>query len=92
MGLADYRESEVYSDLEKLVLDYTVALTRTPAEVADALVEDLREHISEEALVELSASIAWKNFRARFNRGFDTEAQGFSQGACCPLPEGPRQV
>ncbi len=42
MGLAGYRESEVYTDLEKLVLDYTVALTRTPAEVADALVEDLR--------------------------------------------------
>ncbi len=74
MGLADYRESEVYSDLEKLVLDYTVALTQTPAEVPNALVEDLREHISEEALVELSASIAWKNFRARVNRGFDIEA------------------
>ena len=32
--------------------------------------------------------IAWENFRARFNRGFDVAAQGFSEGASCPIPEG----
>ncbi len=36
---------------------------------------------------ELTANIAWENFRARFNRGFDVAAQGFSEGAVCPIPE-----
>jgi hypothetical protein len=31
--------------------------------------------------------IAWENFRARFNRGFDVADQGFSEGAYCALPE-----
>ena len=89
MALADYRESDEFSELEKLVLDYTVALTRTPADPSDALVDALRVQLDEAQLVELTAAIAWENFRARFNRGFGVEAQGFSEGACCPLPERP---
>jgi len=69
------------------VLDYAVGLTRTPAAVDDALVARLRAELSDAQLVELTAAIAWENFRARFNRGFDVAAQGFSEGATCPLPE-----
>ena len=86
-GLASYRESDAFDELEKAVLDYTVALTKTPADASDALVERLRRDLSDEQLVELTAAIAWENFRARFNRGFDVAAQGFSEGAFCPLPE-----
>jgi alkylhydroperoxidase family enzyme len=89
MALADYRKSDVFSDLEKRVLDYAVALTGTPADASDELVEDLRKHLGEAELVELTAAIAWENYRARFNRGFAVESQGFSEGACCPLPERP---
>ena len=49
--------------------------------------ETLLEHFSEEQLVELTGMIAWENFRARFNRGFDVAEQGFSEGAYCVLPE-----
>ncbi len=38
-------------------------------------------------LVELTAAIAWENYRARFDHAFGIEAQGFSAGAYCPLPE-----
>ena len=35
-----------------------------------------------------TAMIAWENFRARFNRGFDVGAQGYvGAGAACALPE-----
>ena len=71
------------------MLDYAEALTRTPAEATDAMLEELRADLDHEQLVELTAYIAWENFRARFNRGFDVEAQGFSEGACCPLPARP---
>ena len=69
------------------MLDYAVALSRTPANVSDELVKRLREELSDQQLVELTANIAWENFRARFNRGFDVAAQGFSEGAVCPIPE-----
>ena len=87
MSLADHRASPAFTDLEKAVLDYAAGLTRTPADVDDELVKRLREELSDEQLVELTGAIAWENFRARFNRGFDVEAQGFSEGAVCPLPE-----
>ena len=88
-GLAHYRDSDAFSELEKAVLDYAVALSRTPANASDELVKRLREELSDQQLVELTANIAWENFRARFNRGFDVAAQGFSQGAVCPIPERP---
>lgn len=64
-----------------------MALTTTPAAATDEMVAELRLSLSEEQLVELTGMIAWENFRARFNRGFDVAAQGFSEGAVCPLPE-----
>ena len=82
-----HRESDAYSELEKAVIDYAVGLSQTPADVSDALVARLRQDLSEKQLVELTAAIAWENFRARFNRGFDVAAQGFSAGAVCPIPE-----
>lgn len=55
--------------------------------MSDAQVEALRAALSEEQLVELTAMIAWENFRSRFNRGFDVADQGFSEGAYCAIPE-----
>ena len=89
MNLARHSESDAFSDLEKRVLDYAVALSETPADPSDELVAELRKMLSDEQLVELTATIAWENFRARFNRGFDVQAQGFSEAAFCPLPERP---
>jgi alkylhydroperoxidase family enzyme len=69
------------------VLDYAAALTHTPATATDQMVTSLRKELSDEQLVELTAMIAWENFRARFNRGFDVQDQGFSEGAVCAIPE-----
>ena len=89
LDLAHYRDSDAFSAFEKAVLDYAVALSQTPANASDELVARLRAELSDQQLVELTAAIAWENFRARFNRGFDVAAQGFSQGAVCPIPERP---
>jgi alkylhydroperoxidase family enzyme len=64
-------------------------LTKTPASVSDELFADLRREFSEPQLVELATAIAWENHRARFNRAFGIAAEGFSEGAFCPLPEHP---
>jgi len=44
-------------------------------------------NFSERELVELSATISWENYRARFNRTFAIAAEGFFQGQFGPLPE-----
>ena len=86
--LADFEESPAFSELEKRVLRYASALTRTPAEIPEELFNSLREHLNPKQMVELTAAIAWENFRARFNRGFGIEAEGFSEGAACPVMVG----
>lgn len=62
-------------------------MTETPVEVPDELFAALRQHFNDAQLVELTASIAWENYRARFDHACGIEAQGFSAGAFCPLPE-----
>jgi 4-carboxymuconolactone decarboxylase len=88
-GLTSYHDSDAFSRLETCVLDYAVAMARTPVDVPDALFDELRRHLSDAQLVELTAVIAHENFRARFNRPFRVAAAGFSGGAYCPLPESP---
>ena len=85
--LAGFEASAHFNDEEKLVLRLAVQLTRTPATVSDELYETLRRRFSERELVELDAVICWENYRARFNRTFAVEAEGFSKGKFCPLPE-----
>jgi alkylhydroperoxidase family enzyme len=61
-------------------------MTRTPVEVPEALFAKLRKLFDEPQLVELTATIAWENYRARFNHAFGIEGEGFSEGAFCALP------
>jgi alkylhydroperoxidase family enzyme len=68
------------------VLAYADAMTHTPVEVPDALFQRLRGQFSEAQMVELTATIAWENYRARFDHAFGIEAEGFSEGAYCALP------
>ncbi len=63
--------------MEKLVLAYTDALTETPVSVDDSMRADLAQHFSDKQIVELTHSIAWENARARFNRGFDIQPDGY---------------
>ncbi len=81
-----YKDSTAFSPLKKLVIEYAVEMTKTPVEVPEALFAALRREFNEAQLVELTAAIAWENFRARFDHALEIESQGFSEGAYCPLP------
>ena len=85
--LAAFETSPQFDETEKLVLQLAVGLTRTPAKVPDELYAALRVRFTEAALVELNAAVCWENYRARFNRTFEIEPEGFSEGQYCPLPE-----
>ncbi len=68
------------------MLDYATAMSRTPVEVDAAVFGAVRERFDEAQVVELTAAIAWENYRARFNHALEIAAQGFSEGAVCVLP------
>ena len=85
--LARFESSPNFNDVEKITLRLATELTRTPADVSDELYAGLSSHFSERQLVELTAVITWENARARFNRVYNIQAEGFSKGQFCPVPE-----
>ena len=86
-ALPRYRDSDLFDETEKLVLDYAVAISATPSAVEDELFEALRARFDERQLVELTSAIAIENYRARFNWAFGVEPQGFVKDGACALPE-----
>ena len=87
LALPSYRTSPLFSDLDKLVLDYSVGMSRTPVEVSDELVTHLLEHFDSAQLVELTHHIALENMRGRFNLALGVGSAGFSEGMVCAVPE-----
>ena len=81
--LVDWEASERLDEKDKLVLAYADAISSTPVEVSDELFEQLRAHFDEQQLVELTAAIAWENWRGRFNWAFGLGKEGYSEGAYC---------
>ena len=78
-----WRESDVFTPLERDVMDYAEAMTQTPPTVTDELSARLLETLGPAALVELTAFIALANLATRTNTAFGIESQEFS--AACDL-------
>ena len=74
-----WRDSDVYSDLERAVMDYAEAMTATPPEVTDEQVERLRADLTDEQLVELTSVISLENYRSRTNAALGLTSQGFKE-------------
>ncbi|ANR93151.1 carboxymuconolactone decarboxylase family protein [Mycobacterium avium] len=87
LGMANYRDAPCFSDLDKLILEYATAISRTPVEVSDELFEALRAHFDTAQLVGLTHVITLGNLRARFNIALDIGSSGFSGDRVCALPE-----
>jgi alkylhydroperoxidase family enzyme len=73
-----WRQSDVFTPLERDVLEYAEAMSQTPPTVTDELSARLLEPLGAPALVELTAVIALANFAARTNSAFGIESQGFA--------------
>jgi len=76
-----WRESAVFSPLERQVLEYAEAMTLTPPTVTDEIVARLRDALGDAALVELTAVVAFANFTTRPNIAMGIESDGFAS-AC----------
>jgi AhpD family alkylhydroperoxidase len=88
LALARYRQSDLFTEREKVALDYSVAVMRTPVEVTDELFARMKEHFSDEQLVEITALLTIVNLD-RFNAAFAIGSAGFSEGMVCVAPDRP---
>jgi alkylhydroperoxidase family enzyme len=79
-----WRDSEVFTPLERDVLEYAEAMTNTPPTVTDELSARLLDRLGPAAMVELTAFIGFSNMATRSNTALGIESQGFS--AACEIP------
>ncbi|WP_183095052.1 carboxymuconolactone decarboxylase family protein [Nocardioides stalactiti] len=78
-----WRESDVFTPLERDVLAYAEAMSSTPVTVTDAMVAGLRAQLGDAAVIELTAVIAFANLTTRPNVALGIESDGFA--AACGL-------
>jgi AhpD family alkylhydroperoxidase len=83
--LARFADSAAFSGREKAALRYAEAMTDSNRRADAALFQALREHFDDDAIVELTALVAFQNMSSKFNAALGVPAQGF-----CPAPPGRR--
>ena len=81
MALDGWRDSGLFDEVERLALEYAEAVTYSGREVEDTLMEGLKRHFDDDAIVELTGLIAFQNMSSKFNSALKVPAQGF-----CKLP------
>ncbi|MCX7362062.1 MAG: hypothetical protein NTV97_09400 [Alphaproteobacteria bacterium] len=80
--LAGWRDSKLFSESERVALDYAERITYTDRTVDDAFFAEVKKHFTEAQIVELTFAVALENFRSKFNPTLGVEAQGF-----CMIPK-----
>lgn len=80
--LAQWRDSDLFDEKERVVLDYTEAITYSDQQVSDALMTRLRHFFDEDSIIELTGLIAFQNLSSKFNSALDVRSQGF-----CKIPQ-----
>ncbi len=80
-ALGSWRTSNLFSDRERAALDYAEVMTRSDTRVDDNHFEALRKHFDDNAVIDLTALIAFQNMSSKFNSALAVPPQGF-----CRIP------
>ena len=80
--VATWRDSRLFSEAERVALEYAERVTITDQNVDDAFFSRLKQHYTEVQIVELTAAIAFENYRSKLNPSLGVDAQGF-----CTIPK-----
>lgn len=81
LALAEYSTSPLYEEKERVALEYADHMTITDKDVDNELFSRLHRFFDEDALIELTATIAWENASSKFNRALRVPSQGLWRGA-----------
>ncbi len=76
-AVSHYFDSDLFSIREKVAMEYADAISKTPVKVSDEMFNRLQQYFDEKQIVELTASIAFENYRARFNHALAIESDNF---------------
>lgn len=79
-----WRESTVFTPLERQVMEYAEAASQTPPAVTDELSDALLAQLGPAGLVELAARVAFMNMSARMNIALGIRSEHFADA--CGLP------
>ena len=79
--LARWKESDLFDEKEKVVLEYTEAVAYSDQQVTDKLMERLKDFFDDDGIVELTGLIVFQDLSSKFNGALDVPSQGF-----CKLP------
>ena len=82
-----WRESTVFTPLERDVMEYAEAMTATPPRVTDELFARLLDNLGAPAMVELTTVVGFANMSTRGNTAMGIESQGFSKACKLPLAQ-----
>lgn len=74
-ALPNYETSDKYDAAERVALEYADAITLSDRDVSDELFAKVRQFYSDDAIVELTATIAWENASSKFNRALRVPSQ-----------------
>ena len=79
-----WRESTVFTPLERQVMEYAEAASQTPPAVTDELSDALLQQLGEAGLIELAARVAFMNMSASMNVALGIRSEQFADS--CGLP------
>ena len=75
LALANYATSPLYTEAERVALEYADTITLSDRDVDDALFARVRQFYDDDAVVELTEIIAWENASSKFNRALRIPSQ-----------------
>lgn len=81
-ALHEWRTSPLFSAREQAALEYAEAMTCNGPSVQDEMFVRLREFLTDDGIIELTALIAFQNLSSKFNSALDVPSQGF-----CTTPQ-----
>jgi AhpD family alkylhydroperoxidase len=79
--LPRFAQSGAFTEREKAALRYAEAVTDGSRRTEPELIAALRKHFDDDAIVELTALIAYQNMSSKFNAALGVPAQGFCAAA-----------
>ncbi len=85
--LAEFADSNLYTDKEKVALHYTDAVTYSDRQTTEANFAALRHHFDDDAIIELTGLIGFQNMSSKFNAALGVKPQGFCSLATQPAME-----
>ena len=85
-ALENWQRSNLFSETERIALEYAEAVTLRSNAIDDGLMKRLKKHFDEDAIVELTGLIAFQNLSSKFNSALGVPPQGFCR---IPTDRGP---